>query len=249
GLFIFDFNRLTGLLSEFRYIDIDDGAFIGGVAVSPSSRYLYVCSEKFLYQFDLYDENIASSQITIGEYDGYLSPFPTNFYNAQLAPDCKIYINSFASVDVLHVIHNPDEPGLGCNFEQHAIQLPFNHRRSLPHFPNYRLGPLVEGEDPPPPCEPVVSTKEALLTRPKAYVFPNPAPGYFKVVFEQAPRRPGRAVLYNGLGQVVLEEALETGSREFRIELSGVAAGLYFYGVFRDGVAVKGGKLVVAGGR
>ena len=249
GLFIFDFDRLTGLLSEFRYIDIDDGAFIGGVATSPNSRYLYVCSEKFVYQFDLYDENIASSKITVGEYDGYLSPFPTNFYNAQLAPDCKIYINSFASVDVLHVIHNPDEPGLACNFEQHAVQLPFNHRRSLPHFPNYRLGPLVEGEDPPPPCEPVVSTKEEVLpTRQKTYVFPNPAPGYVKVVFEQALRRPGRVVLYNGLGQVALEEVLGVGSREFRLEVGDVPPGLYFYSVFLEGELVRGGKLVVGGG-
>ncbi|MCO6488779.1 MAG: hypothetical protein J5I98_10195 [Phaeodactylibacter sp.] len=79
--------------------------------------------------------------------------------------------------------------------------------------------------------------------------YPNPAPGYFKVVFEEALRRPGRAVLYNGLGQVALEAQLEAGSREFRIELSGVAPGLCFYSVFRDGAAVKGGKLVVAGGR
>ncbi|MCO6490120.1 MAG: T9SS type A sorting domain-containing protein [Phaeodactylibacter sp.] len=247
GLFIFDFNRNTGQLSNFRFIAIDDGAFTGGVAVSPNSRYLYVCSEDFVYQFDLQAEDIEASRVTVAEYDGYQSPFPTKFFNAQLAPDCKIYINSFATVDVLHVIHNPDEPGLACNFEQHAVQLPFNHARSLPHFPNYRLGPLVEGEDPPPPCEPVVSTEEEVPpVRQQAYVFPNPAPGYFKVVFEQALRRPGRVVLYNGLGQAALETQLEAGSREFRIELSGVAPGLYFYGVFRDGEVVKGGKLVVS---
>lgn len=105
----------------------------------------------------------------------------------------------------------------------------------------------MEGEDPPPPCEPVVATKEAgLYPGPKAYVFPNPAPGYFKVVFEEALRRPGRVILYNALGQAVLEEALGPGGREFRVELSGVAPGLYFYSVFRDGELVRGGKLVVA---
>ncbi len=250
GLFIFDFNRNTGQLSNFRFIAIDDEAFTGGVAVSPNSRYLYVCSEDFVYQFDLQAADIEASRITVAEYDGYLSPFPTKFFNAQLAPDCKIYINSFATVDVLHVIHSPDEPGLACNFEQHAVQLPFNHARSLPHFPNYRLGPLVEGEAPPPPCEPIVSTEEEELPSwQKAYVFPNPAPGYFKVVFEEALRRAGRVVLYNGLGQVALEEVLEAGGREFRLEVGGMPPGLYFYSVFLEGELVKGGKLVVAGGR
>ena len=97
-----------------------------------------------------------------------------------------------------------------------------------------------------PPCEPVVSTKEEEPpSRQKAYVFPNPAPGYFKVVFEEALRRPGRVVLYNGLGQAVLEEILDAGSREFRLEVEDVPPGLYFYSVLLEGELVKGGKLVV----
>ncbi|MCB0617111.1 MAG: hypothetical protein KDC75_27530, partial [Phaeodactylibacter sp.] len=75
-----------------------------------------------------------------------------------------------------------------------------------------------------------------------------PAPGYVKVVFEQALRRPGRVVLYNGLGQVALEEVLGVGSREFRLEVGDVPLGLYFYSVFLEGELVRGGKLVVGGG-
>ncbi|MCO6492507.1 MAG: T9SS type A sorting domain-containing protein [Phaeodactylibacter sp.] len=250
GLFLFDFDRQSGQLSNFQHIPIENEGIADGVAFSPNSRFLYVSAEDSLFQFDMKVPDIINSQILIGVFDGYESPFPTTFFNAQLAPDCKIYINSLTTVDVLHVIHNPDEPGQACNFEQHAVQLPFNHLRSLPHFPNYRLGPLVEGENPPPPCEPVVSTEEEVpLSLQKAYVFPNPAPGYFKVVFEEALRRPGRVVLYNGLGQVVLEEVLGVGSREFRLEVGGVPSGLYFYSIFREGEVVKGGKLVVAGGR
>lgn len=250
GLFLFDFDRHSGQLDNFQHIPIKNEGVADGVAFSPSSRFLYVSAEDSLLQFDMRAPDIINSETLIGVFDGYHSPFPTTFFNAQLAPDCKIYINSLTTVDVLHVIHNPNEPGLACNFEQHAVQLPFNHLRSLPHFPNYRLGPLVEGEAPPPPCEPVVSIEEeALPTGQKAYVFPNPAPGYFKVVFEEALRRPGRVVLYNGLGQVVLEEVLETGGREFRLEVGGMPPGLYFYSVFLEGELVKGGKLVVAGGR
>jgi len=247
GVFIFDFDRQNGLLSNFIHLPVESEGLGNGVAVSPNSRFLYVSAKDTLFQFDLEAEDVFSSGKIVGLYDGYLSPFPTQFHNAQLAPDCKVYINSFATVDVLHVIHDPDELGIACNFEQHAIQLPFNHLGSLPHFPNYRLGPLVEGEDPPPPCEPVVAAEEAgLFSGPKAYIFPNPAPGYFKVVFEEALRRPGRVILYNALGQAVLEVALEAGGREFRVELSGVAPGMYFYSMFRDGELVRGGKLVVA---
>ena len=246
GLFLFSFNRQNGQLDNFQHIPIKNEGLADGVAFSPNSRFLYVSAEDSLFQFDMDASNISSSETLVGVFDGYQSPFSTNFHDAQLAPDCKIYINSFATVDVLHVIHNPDEPGLACNFEQHAVQLPFNHGRSLPYFPNYRLGPLVEGEDPPPPCEPVVSTKEEEPpSRQKTYVFPNPAPGYFKVVFEEALQRPGRVVLYNGLGQAVLEEALGAGSREFRLEVGDVPPGLYFYSVLLEGALVKGGKLVV----
>ncbi|MCB9349295.1 MAG: hypothetical protein H6573_17550 [Lewinellaceae bacterium] len=246
GVFVFNFDRQTGVLSEFNFLPVEGESVGSGVAVSPNSRYLYVSTKDTVIQFDLETGDILSSGKVVGIFDGFQSPFPATFHNAQLAPDCKIYINSFATVDVLHVIHNPDEPGLACNFEQHAIQLPFNEGRSLPHFPNYRLGPLVEGEDPPPPCEPVVSTKEEEPpSRQKAYVFPNPAPGYFKVVFEEALRRPGRVVLYNGLGQAVLEEVLGAGSREFRLEVGDVSPGLYFYSVLLEGELVKGGKLVV----
>ncbi len=150
GVFLFDFDRTQGTLSNFIHLPVENGGLGAGVAVSPNSNFLYVSANDTLYQYNLQSDDINSSSTIVSIYDGYLSPFPTLFHNAQLAPDCKIYINSFATVDVLHVIQNPDEPGLACNVEQHAIQLPFNHRRSLPSFPNYRLGPLVEGEDPPP---------------------------------------------------------------------------------------------------
>ncbi|MCB9265335.1 MAG: hypothetical protein H6558_09945 [Lewinellaceae bacterium] len=249
GVYIFDFNRGTGNLNDFHHLEIPTENISDGIAFSSNSRFLYICTRDTIFQYDMESPSLEFSQQVVAVYDGYQSLFNTTFFNAQLAPDCKIYINTFAAVDVLHVIHNPNEPGIACNVEQHAIQLPFWHLRTLPYFPNYRLGPLVEGEDPPPPCEPVVSTEEEEPpSRQKAYVFPNPAPGYFKVVFEEALRRPGRVVLYNGLGQAVLEEALGAGSREFRLELGDVPPGLYFYSVLLEGVLVKGGKLVVVCG-
>lgn len=247
GLFLFDFDRETGYLSNFQKFEIPSESQRSGVSFSPNSRFLYACTRDTIYQYGLDNEDIESSRQVVAVYDGYQSLFNTTFFNAQLAPDCRIYINTFAAVDVLHVINNPDEAGMACNVEQHAIQLPFRHLRTLPFFPNYRLGPLVEGEDPPPPCQPVVSAQEtARGNTPKAYLFPNPAPGYFKVAFDAAPLLPGQILLYNTLGRLAYEGLLEPGQREQRFEVQGLPPGLYFYAVSVGGQLWRSGKVVVS---
>ena len=227
GIFIFDFDRTEGMLSNFQHIPINDGAFAGGAVVSPSSRFLYIPSEHNLYQFDLQAEDITASKILIDTFDGYTSPFPTTFFNGQLAPDCKIYINTFATVDVLHVIHNPDELGIACNFEQHAIQLPFNHLRSLPHFPNYRLGPLVEGEEPLPPCELVGDVQEITpkAQEPSLHIYPNPA---YDVIQLEAPSALEKEITYQIIDSY--GRALEQGSflQSKELNISPYPPGIYY---------------------
>ena len=139
---IYDFDRCTGNLSNHRRIQYDEDAYSGGAAISPNSRFLYIPSNSFMYQYDLWADDIEASRATVAVYDGYLAPFPTTFFLAQLAPDNKIYISCSNGVNVLHVIHNPDEKGLACNVEQHGLHLPTYNGSSIPNFPNYRLGPL-----------------------------------------------------------------------------------------------------------
>ena len=251
GVFLFDFDREEGVLSNFRHLPVPEieSVISGGVAISPNSRYLYVSHTVELYQYDLQAEDIEASKILIDTFDGFQSPFGTLFYTMQLAPDCRIYMTSQNSVNVLHVINNPDEEGGNCNFDQHSVELPYNHGLSIPTFPNYRLGPLVEGVDPDPPCELVVGVEEPDQTVPhqneKVYVFPNPATDYFKVVFEEELTTPAQVVLYDGLGRKVFGEKLEFGFREFRLSLDGLRSGLFFYEVKRGGKVMKSGKLVV----
>lgn len=140
---IFDFDRCSGILSnhiQFNYLDTT--VWSGGVAVSPNSQFLYLSNSERLYQFDLWTDDIISSIDTIAEFDGYADPFPARFYLMQLAPDGKIYMSSSNQVKVLHVIHNPNEKGKACNFEQHGIAFPHHIGFGLPKFPNYRLGSL-----------------------------------------------------------------------------------------------------------
>jgi hypothetical protein len=147
---IFDFDRCIGELSNPVQFTYADTAWCGGVAISPNSRFLYVSSFKYLYQYDLWAGDIESSRITVAEWDGFVEngSFATTFYLAQLAPDGRIYINSNNGVSYLHVINHPDSLGLACDVCQHCVDLPSINSFSLPNFPNYRLGHL-EGS----PCD------------------------------------------------------------------------------------------------
>lgn len=142
---IYDFDRCTGLFSNHRHIIYSDSALAAGVAISPNSRFLYVPHMNYVFQFDLHTSDIHASMDTVAIYDGYKPdavPLSTLFFLAQIAPDNKIYINAPNSVNVLHVIHNPNEKGDACNMEQHGILLPTLNAFSMPNFPNYRLGPI-----------------------------------------------------------------------------------------------------------
>ncbi len=142
---IYDFDRCTGELSNPVHISYTDGAASGGVAISPNSRFLYVSSFHYIYQYDLWANNIEATKDTVAIYDGFITPpvFATTFFLAQLAPDGKIYLNANNGVKYLHVINNPDLPGGLCDVCQHCVELPTYNGFSMPNFPNYRLGALA----------------------------------------------------------------------------------------------------------
>lgn len=139
---IYDFDRCTGLLSNFRQFNYPVGGSGGGAFISKNSRYLYTSSTTTLYQYDLWAEDIEATRTLVAVYDGHLDFLPTTFFQGQLAPDGKIYIASNNGVTSLHVIHNPDADCPDCRIEQHGIELPTFNAFSIPNQPNYRLGPI-----------------------------------------------------------------------------------------------------------
>ena len=140
----YDFDRCTGLLSNQLQLNQIDTSWGNGLAVSPNSRYAYFSAFRYVYQFDLWADDIIASKDTIAVYDGFVSPWPfsSTFYLAQLGPDGKIYINTRDATTVMHVIHDPDKKGEACNLEQHGIQFPAYNSFTIPNSPNFRLGPL-----------------------------------------------------------------------------------------------------------
>jgi hypothetical protein len=175
GLNLFDFDRCTGQMSNPVHIPIGpQGEFpINCMTLSPSGRFLYYHTLKEIYQYDLEAQDIAASRILVASYDGFVSVNQTDFYKSQLAPDGKIYINSFGPVFYLHVIEHPDSAGLACEVRQHAIELPNYHFAAMPNYPDYRLGALDES-----PCDTInVSTHEPHQHASRIDIYPNPTSG------------------------------------------------------------------------
>ena len=241
-LVIYNFNRNTGLLSNFRQANIPVGTSVtGGIAISPNSRFVY-CNNKFeIYQFDLEADNLQDSRVIVATYDGFMSPFPTNFYLAQLGPDCRIYINSTNGVNVLHVINHPDEKGVACDVAQHSIQLANDHFFSIPNYPNYRLGLG-------PPCDTsiVVSNQNIFISQAEIKVYPNPASEIIHLEWENSFTGPFTLKLKNALGETMKEKKVHINLGREELWVEHIPNGIYFLEMEGEGRFRQVEKIMIA---
>ncbi len=114
---LFDFNNVTGILSGPKKIILPNCHYFG-CEFSPDSKFLYVTRvrDSVVDQFEPKlptDVAIIASRISISSTNG--------IYGIQLAPDAKIYLNSFRTS--LSVISKPDVKGIGCTLEKNKIDL------------------------------------------------------------------------------------------------------------------------------
>lgn len=127
-VYLFDFDRCTGLLSNFRKDSIgclDDNLCSPlGCSFSPNSRYLYMNTFRRMFQYDTEEETLADGRTEVAINDEYGAPITGWFFMNQLGPDNKIYLGSFNSIDALHYIDQPDNAGLACDVIQHGLKLP-----------------------------------------------------------------------------------------------------------------------------
>ena len=245
---VYDFDRVAGAFTGFDTISVDYSSSIPFVvienfcAVSPNGRFLYVANTLYIYQFDLYADDISTSQKIVAEWDGFQEPTGITFGRLQLGPDCKIYISSVDS-KYYHVIHHPDEEGLACDVEQRGVVFPARTGGSMPSFPNYRLGPIGNLGL---PCSPVVATQGPVPTLlPAVSVFPNPATDYLKIILNQPLTAPAEWRLYDTQGRLVREAMLRAATDRMEIAIQGLVSGVYFWQVESEGRLVGVGKLVI----
>lgn len=226
---IIDFDREDGMLSNLIRVMPQDSGIYYGVAVSPNSRFVYLSNDYDLFQVDLWANDIPESIEHIAHIDSFPDYyFSSAFGQAQLAPDCKIYIVSSTTNNYLHVINKPNEKGKACDFQQHSVYLPHrNYNNCIPNFPHFRMD---EAEI----CDPTITSMfgEAVWYRRDLEIFPNPSSGLFNIRLPDV--GPGKLVVLNLEGQLVLQRDLSNVIPEVDIDISDHSNGSYFIEFYPD---------------
>ncbi|MBA3284899.1 MAG: T9SS type A sorting domain-containing protein [Nitrosopumilus sp.] len=238
---LFDFDRCTGMFSNPIYLTVPDTGIYGRIlscSFSPNNRFLYASTHLNLYQFDLLSPNINNSRTTVATYDGFVSPFPTYFFQHALAPDNKIYLSTYGGCNVLHVINSPDSLGVSCDVSQHSFILP-TYNNCLPNFTNYDLGKIAGS-----PCDTIVGindpNKNGIFT-----IYPNPSPDKFWINYEIEVNSKADFHLYNSMGINVFYQTLYGTSKTLLISTKRLSAGVYFAKINLDGKSVYVEKLII----
>ncbi|HLP94605.1 MAG TPA: hypothetical protein VK168_11245 [Saprospiraceae bacterium] len=153
GLWVFDFDRCTGLLNNPRILPYQPQVFwTSTIAFSHDGRFLYLGTSLLVYQLDM--QTIDNTEITIdtiSRYEFGASPAPphmTQFFLPELAPNNKIYFGTFNNSTAYHVINRPNLPLLASDMSQRGLLLPRHNMETRCYFPNYRLGKWLDS-----PCD------------------------------------------------------------------------------------------------
>ncbi len=219
GIDLFHFDRCSGLMSNYEYIDLPDSLFINFIEFSPDSRLLYASSYLVLNQFDLYAANIQASGQQVAIFDGFnINTAYTYFWMLQNGPDQKIYMSCAPGNIFLHVIDQPNVIGTGCNVFQHSIALP-NSNEVLPNLVNYRLGALDSVI-----CDTTNSIDDNTIASDRIIIFPNPASEFISISTVRKNELIESFRIFDQLGRVVKSEIYSDETTNIR-ELK---SGLYF---------------------
>jgi hypothetical protein len=214
---VYDFDRCTGLLSNYRTKFITNGT-AGSMSISPNSRFIYISKPDSLWQFDMQAPDPMNSQTFISSYDGYtdsLFGFSNRFWYHWPGPDGKIYMSASSSSRVLHVINNPDEPGTACNFQQHSVYFPTYNAFTTPTYVNLNLLQV-----PGSVCDSLgVGSNEIQITNYKLKIMPNPSDGRFSLEFKSQSIS-GTLYVYDFAGKEVYKEYVSPYSSTKNLDLS-----------------------------
>lgn len=219
-LSIFDFDRESGKLSNFKKVIVNDTLpmVFTSVEWSPNSRFIYVACSFYLYQIDTWNDNEVT---LISIWSGLSDPFPNYYWLMVQGPDCRIYVRSTNGTDSWHVIHYPDEKGEACGFQEAGVRPP--NKGSFGNWPNHPRW-RVDAEE---KCDPSIVT---MLGKPIYYVeemkvYPNPAHDFVNLEIPTGVE--GDVELYSVDGQLV-KKVYRATEENIMLDVSDLQSGIYF---------------------
>lgn len=247
---LMDFDRCTGEFSNVRSVKVfaespwppsTTNSIVDGLCFSPSGRYLYTTSLKYLLQFDTWADTIENTRTLIAKVDSTYknsSPFFTMF----ISPHDKIIVSNYQGAPIncnLHTIEAPDSAGLACNFQKESLAIPGALTSyTLPNIVDLKLDAL-------PACDTIIwdAIPEHVNTEEKQIrIFPNPADE--RVFIEtQGYGTGGTLQITDALGRsVYINQHFDETTA---IRVSNWQSGVYYWHLSQEQRVIGNGKLVV----
>ena len=251
-IYIMDFDRCTGTLGKAKLVNVNHkGGLYTWSSISPNSRFIYLIQQEIILQLDLWATDIAASMDTVAVFDGYTSynGCQTRFFQSWLGPDGRIYLSTGPCGSYhLHFIDKPDEKGKACDVRQHSIDLTVLNARTVPNFPNYRLGALKGS-----PCDTLtVASKEISAGAYGLKVLPNPASDRIQIEINLPnydPSPSGRSiselVIVDANGSIVQRYTMPEYAYLATLEVSTLESGVYGVQLRQQNRVLAVEKLVV----
>ncbi|MBK8343713.1 MAG: T9SS type A sorting domain-containing protein [Bacteroidetes bacterium] len=244
---LYDFDRCTGELIEFAYIDnFDTPSFTTyGFSFSPDGNKIYLSDKNVLYQYCLNcNDSIEETKVLLFEnpYGGYF------IGQHELGPDGKIYFaigymvmpnNIFTYKNMnLCVINEPNLLGAACNIDTSTIWL--GGRRAitgLPNMVNYSLGAIPGSE-----CDTLGVNVITLEHKEIFSVFPNPTTDILHINYSGTENVFYTLTITNATGAEVFK--LQNFNSNKEINVKSFPAGVYFYTIYADDKSIQSGTIV-----
>lgn len=244
---IFDFDRCSGELNTFAFIDNFDPIVFDayGLSFSPDGNKVYISGFDLLYQYCLNcNDSIEDTKILLFDntYAGY------SIAQHELGQDGKIYLsivyslipnNIFTYKNMnLCVINDPNLVGFECNIDTSTIWL--GGRRAmggLPNMVNYTLGAIPGSE-----CDTLGLNVLTVQLNSLFSVFPNPTTDIVHLNYSGATNTFYSFTLRNASGAEVYTLLKFNTNLDINMQL--LPAGVYFYTIHTEDKIYQSGTIV-----
>jgi hypothetical protein len=211
------FNRCSGVFSSHQRVWMPNlllpsnppggpsviDSFPVSLCFSPNDTFLYVCTKRNIYQWEIADQNPATAWVHIAGPDTTWQQFQ-DYVSMSVGHNSKIYIGNVGGLSSsMSVINNPNQKGALADFCPKCLDfppllsaiVPYGRVQQPPNMPNYTLGA-------DPNC--FTATPQQQESREAFTLYPNPADATLTIQSATS----GSFQLVDMLGRVVLQTTL-----------------------------------------